>query len=194
MTPQPYSAPTPFTGFADIIKPKIPTAPTPPAGVYNLAPQPYASPEVGEGSYGMEPGTPGSYQGGYATFKEWLDNMKGLPGFLQQFTIPGIANQLYQNEFSTKPTTISDAVSTGGPISGMARPTAMVEILSRSPNALPPGEVYPIPEVEQGILSEPSPIPVDEVYQQWLADQINAGREQEASGPNWWDQQPEEEY
>jgi hypothetical protein len=48
--------------------------------------------------------------------------------------------------------------------------------------------------VEQGILSEPSPIPVDEVYQQWLADQINAGQEQEASGPNWWDQQSEEEY
>jgi hypothetical protein len=194
MTPQPYSAPTPFTGFADIIKPKIPTAPTPPAGVYNLAPQPYVSPEVGEGSYGMEPGTPGSYEGGYATFKDWLDNMKGLPAFVQQFTIPGIANQVYQNEFSTKPITTSNAVNTGGWQSGMAPTTFPIEILSRSPNALPPGEAYPIPEVEQGILSEPSPIPVDEVYQQWLADQINAGQEQEASGPNWWDQQLEEEY
>jgi len=194
MTPQPYSAPTPFTGFADIIKPKIPTAPTPPAGVYNLAPQPYVSPEVGEGSYGMEPGTPGSYEGGYATFKEWLDNMKGLPAFVQQFTIPGIANQVYQNEFSTKPITTSNAVNTGGWQSGMAPTTFPIEILSRNPDLPIPGGSYPVPDVEQGILSEPSPIPVDEVYQQWLADQINAGQEQEASGPNWWDQQPEEEY
>ena len=197
LTPQPYptSAPTPFTGFADILKPNLPTTPAPTAGSYNLAPQPYVSPEAGEGSYGMEPGTPGSYESGYATFKEWLDNMKGLPAFVQQFTIPGIANQVYQKEFTTQPTTVSDAISTGGPISGMARPGSMVEILSRSPYALPPGETYPIPEVEQGILAEPSPIPIDEVYQQWLADQINAGQEQEVSGPNWWDNpQPEEEY
>jgi hypothetical protein len=117
LTPQPYpyptSAPTPFTGFADILKPKLPTTPAPTAGNYNLAPQPYVSPETGEGSYGMEPGTPGSYEGGYATFKEWLDNMKGLPAFVQQFTLPGIANQIYQKEFTTQPTTVSDA-TTGG--------------------------------------------------------------------------------
>jgi hypothetical protein len=116
LTPQPYptSAPTPFTGFADILKPKLPTTPTPTTGNYNLAPQPYVSPETGEGSYGMEPGTPGSYEGGYATFKEWLDNMKGLPAFVQQFTLPGIANQIYQKEFTTQPTTVSDATTGGG--------------------------------------------------------------------------------
>jgi hypothetical protein len=338
LTQQPYPtpAPTPFTGFADILKPKLPTTPTPTTGNYNLATQPYVSPktgfETGEGSYGMEPGTPGSYEGGYATFKEWLDNMKGLPAFIQQFTLsgianqiyqkefatqpttvsdattggsywweapelrapvngtpqdirnwsdllaataeaeqwgqnpwdvappsateptapnapippvetmptsdqmaealsriaelsnpqprpetyspqtwvdnikglpefvqqftpPGIANQIYQKEFATQPTTVWDAISTGGPISGMASPGSMVEILSRSPYALPPGETYPIPQVEQGILAEPSPIPIDEVYQQWLADQVNAGQEQEVSGPNWWDNpQPEEDY
>jgi hypothetical protein len=202
LTPQPYptSAPTPFTGFADILNPKRPTTPDPRApttGNYNLAPQPHVSPktgpETGEGSYGMEPGTPGSYEGGYATFKEWLDNMKGLPAFVEQFTIPGIANQIYQKEFTTQPTTVWDAISTGGPISGMSPPGSMVEILSRSPYAL--GETYPIPEVEQGILAEPSPIPIDEVYQQWLADQVNAGQEQKVSGPNWWDDpQPEEDY
>ena len=201
LTQQPYPtpAPTPFTGFADILKPKLPTTPAPTTGNYNLATQPYVSPktgfETGEGSYGMEPGTPGSYEGGYATFKEWLDNMKGLPAFIQQFTLSGIANQIYQKEFATQPTTVWDAISTGGPISGMASPGSMVEILSRSPYALPPGETSPIPQVEQGILAEPSPIPIDEVYQQWLADQVNAGQEQEVSGPNWWDNpQPEEDY
>jgi len=101
LTPQPYpyptSAPMPFTGFADILKPKLPTTLAPTAGNYNLAPQPYVSPETGEGSYGMEPGTPGSYQGGYATFKEWLDNMKGLPAFVQQFTPLGIAKSVYES-------------------------------------------------------------------------------------------------
>lgn len=190
--------PTPFTGFADLIAANR---------AARLSPQPYPNPPAisggvaGTGEQRDEGPSLAPYESGDRTLKEWWDVMKGLPGFVGQFTLGGIANQVYQQEFGFKPTTTWDATTTGyGPWEGRAPtpPAGMVEILSRSPNAIPPGVTAPIPEVDieqLGLLYEPSPIPIDEVYQQWLSDQINAGAAQEESGPQWWEQpQSEEEY
>lgn len=232
--------PTPFTGFADLIASKQ---------AARLSPQPYPNPPAisggvtGTGEQPDEGPSFAPYESGDRTFKEWWDVMKGLPGFVGQFTPGGMARDVYRSgkfdpllrgiglggltaaedridDLSSPDTNFGQPRTTPpqDEVSKWARALAQAaeaeqwglpsipaplapqlppsEIISRSPNAL--GGTYPIPEVDieqLGLLYEPSPIPTDEVYQQWLSDQINAGAAQEESGPQWWEQpQSEEEY
>jgi hypothetical protein len=172
--------PAPFTGFADLIAANR---------AVRLSPQPYPNPPVVSGgvtSTGEQRDEGPSfapYEGGYGSIGEWWDVMKGLPQFASQFTPAGIANQVYQQEFGFKPTTTWDAITTGyGPENRRAPtpPAGMVEILSRSPNALSLGETYPIPEVgteQLGLLYEPTAR--DEIIQQ-------AQDENDWRNEGWW--------
>lgn len=87
----PYPAPTPFPGFADILKPKLPTAP----------PQLGDIPEAGDGQYGDSTGTGDGSPGvegasaSYDNFKDWLGAMKGLGSLALQVTPFGIAKSVY---------------------------------------------------------------------------------------------------
>lgn len=241
----PSQAPTPFTGFADILA-RNAAQQQARAQAQAQAQQAYAGAQsnyeqdggAGEGSYGVNDGTSIHYD----NFKDWFANMRQLPEWASQFTPSGMARDIYKsggfdpllsaiglNGFTAAGDRIDELSSPdnnfGQPritlpqdeVSKWARALAQAaeaeqwglaspppppapqlppaEIISRSPYAL--GGTYPTPAVETeqlGILAEPSPIPVDEVYQAWLADQINAGNAQEESGPQWWSEAPEYNY
>jgi hypothetical protein len=86
--------PTPFTGFADLIAANR---------AVRLSPQPYPNPPVVSGgvtSNGEQRGEGPSfapYEGGYGSFGEWWDVMKGLPQFASQFTPAGMARDVYRS-------------------------------------------------------------------------------------------------
>ena len=96
MTPQPYSAPTPFTEFADVLKPKTAPAPTIlPIGDPSPTRRAYVPEDIETNE--VTGGLPAPEGKGYDNFRDWWDAMKGLPGFVAQFTPPGIAKSVYNS-------------------------------------------------------------------------------------------------
>jgi hypothetical protein len=94
MAPQPYSMPTPFTGFADVLKPRLQPQPLPINSTAPTLGSSYReSPGTGDESYGMTDGPSAHYD----NWRDWLANMKELPGWLAQFTPSGMARSVYES-------------------------------------------------------------------------------------------------
>lgn len=94
--PIPSQAPTPFTGFANILARNAAQQ----ARAQAQAQAPVAAPinyqqdgGTGEGSYGLSDGSSAHYD----NFKDWAANMGKLPEWASQFIPGGMARDVYQN-------------------------------------------------------------------------------------------------